>query len=74
MVEDQDEQECKDEFFSYLLKQGYLLSTETQVDSELIMMLDADTLVNEGIILEDTGINVRSSEEQSLIDRIKLLE
>lgn len=37
-------------------------------------MLDIETWVNEEIMLEDTGVNLRSGDEQSFIDRIKALE
>ena len=41
---------------------------------DLVEMKDFDQLVNEDIILEDTGINLREIDKQTMFDRIKCLE
>lgn len=73
---DKNEEEKKDEdqFFEYLIEEGYLKHVEQQIGDDLIPMINMETLVNEDIIFEDTGINVRSIDQQEFVDRIAELE
>jgi len=44
------------------------------VDEELIVLIDQETHVNEDIMLEETGVDVRGSDIQEQLARIKELE
>ena len=51
-----------------------MVNNEVQIGDDLIIMVDMETLVNEGIFLEDTGINLRDQNEQDLLNQISELE
>eukprot|EP00347_Sterkiella_histriomuscorum_P022910 403336695 len=63
-----------DEFYQYLIDEKHLINMGTEIVNDLIITTDAETLVNEDIILEDTGINLRAQDQQKFVDRILFLE
>ena len=52
-----------DGFKEYLLEKEFTKENELQIGDDLVIMEDKDTLVNDDILFEETGINMRGVRE-----------